>query len=102
MSDEPRRRFWEANLQGNLIAGMLTITPLVVVWFVFDFFLNALSAAARPLADSFAVAIGAYLPSATPWMMSGSVRWCLAVVVSLLVLYSIGAIASCVAGQKAL
>jgi uncharacterized membrane protein len=101
-SEDKPRHFLDANLQGNLIAGMLTITPLVVVWLVFDFFLNALSAAARPVADSFAVGIGAYLPWAMPWMMSGTVRWCLAVAVSLLVLYSIGAIASRVAGQKAL
>lgn len=101
MSGEPRR-FWDANLQGNLIAGLLTITPLVVVWFVFDFFLNALSAAGRPLADSLAASIEHDYPAATPFLMSGAVRWCISVLVALLVLYTIGSVASRVAGQRAL
>ena len=103
MSGEPKpRHFLDANLQGNLIAGLLTITPLIVVWLVFDFFLNALSAAGRPLADSLALSIERDVPAATPLLMSGAVRWCIAVVVALLVLYSIGSVASKVAGQKAL
>jgi uncharacterized membrane protein len=103
MSTEQRpRHFLDANLQGNLIAGLLTITPLIVVWLVFDFFLNALSAAGRPLADSLALSIERDFPAATPFLTSGAVRWCIAVAVALLALYSIGSIASRVAGQKAL
>lgn len=96
------RRFWDANLQGNLIAGMLTITPLVVVWFVFDFFLNALSSAGRPLAESLTNSIDRTFPSATPLLASGAVRWFIAVAVALLVLYTIGSVASRMAGQQAL
>lgn len=102
MDESKKRHFLHANLQGNLIAGMLTITPLVVVWLVFDFFLNALSAAGRPLADSFALSIERNYPATTPMLTSGAVRWCIAVVVALLALYAIGAIASRVAGQQAL
>jgi uncharacterized membrane protein len=101
-SKEKPRHFLDANLQGNLVAGFLTITPLIAVWFVFDFFLNALSAAGRPLADELAASIGRYIPAAIPFLTSGTIHWCIAVVVALLVLYSIGSIASRVAGQKAL
>ena len=101
-TDQKPRHFLDANLQGNLIAGLLTITPLIVVWLVFDFFLNALSAAGRPLADSLALSIERDIPAATPFLTSGAVRWCIAVVVALLALYSIGSVASRVAGQKAL
>ena len=96
------RRFWEANLQGNLIAGLLTITPLVAVWFVFDFFLNVLSAAGRPLAENLTDSIDRAFPSVTPLLASGAVRWVIAVIVALLVLYTIGSIASRMAGQRAL
>src|SRR5437899_4567482 len=93
MSEERKpRRFWDANLQGNLIAGLLTITPLVVVWFVFDFFLNALSAAGRPLAEKLTDSIDRTFPAATPLLASGAVRWVIAVIVALLVLYTIGSI----------
>lgn len=94
--------FWRMHLQGNLIAGLLTITPLIVVWFVFDFFLNALSAAGRPLAEYLTDLIDRDFPWLTPWLASGPVRWVIAVLVALLILYLIGAIASRVAGQRAL
>jgi len=99
--DKPRH-FLDANLQGNLIAGLLTITPLIVVWLVFDFFLNVLSAAGRPLADSLAFSIEQNFPAAIPLLTNGAVRWCIGVVVALLVLYTIGSIASRVAGQQLL
>ncbi len=41
----PKRRLFHANFQNNLLAGLLTIIPLVVVWVVFDFFLGLLSRA---------------------------------------------------------
>ncbi len=100
--EEKPQSAWDANLQGNLIAGMLTITPLVVVWLVFEFFLNALSMAGRPLADTLAASLARDFPAATPFLMSGTVHWCIALAVALLALYAIGSIASRVAGQKLL
>jgi len=96
------RGFWHANFQGNLIAGLLTVTPLVIVWFVFQFLLNALSMVGRPLAESLTDSIERSFPSVTPLLASGAVRWLIAVVVALLVIYSIGSIASRVAGQRVL
>jgi uncharacterized membrane protein len=101
MTDEPvRERFFHANFQKNLIAGFLTIIPLVIVWLVFDFFLEALSDASRPLADAFAGVIEQQFPSMTPVFNDGRVQWMIALLVTLLALYIIGAVTSRVIGQR--
>jgi uncharacterized membrane protein len=101
MTDEPvRERFFHANFQKNMIAGFLTIIPLVVVWLVFDFFLEALSGAGRPLADAFAIAIEQQFPSMTPIFNDGRVQWVIALFVTLLALYIIGVVTSRVVGQR--
>ena len=94
--------FWRMHIQGNLIAGLLTITPLVVVWFVFNFLLNLLSAAGAPLAVFLTDLVDRNFPYLAPWLANGTVRWIIAVVVALLILYAIGALVSRVAGQRAL
>jgi uncharacterized membrane protein len=96
----PRRRFYHANFQGYLIAGLLTITPLIAVWLVFNFFLNALSDFGHPLADALTDFADRALPGAAPSLANPGVRWIVAVVVALLALYTIGAIASRVIGQR--
>ena len=54
MSELPvRKRLFEANFQTNLIAGLLTVTPLIIVWLVFDFFLETLAQWGHPLAVQF-------------------------------------------------
>ena len=95
-----RERFFQANFQKNLIAGFLTIIPLVVVWLVFDFFLEALSNAGRPMADALADAIENTFPSMTPILADGRVQWFIALLVTLLALYIIGAVSSRVIGQR--
>lgn len=101
MTDEPaRERFFHANFQKNMIAGFLTIIPLVIVWLVFDFFLEALSDASRPMADAFAAAIEQQFPSMTPILADGRVQWVIALLVTLLALYIIGAVTSRVIGQR--
>jgi uncharacterized membrane protein len=94
------KRSHGAHIQSYLLAGLLTITPLIVVWFVFDFFLNVLSAAGRPLALALIPVLDENWPSLTPWLASNVVRTGIAVTVSLLVLYAIGAVASRVIGQR--
>jgi uncharacterized membrane protein len=94
--------FWRMHIQGNLITGLLTIIPLAVVWFVFNFLLNLLSAAGRPLAVYLTDLIDRNFPDLAPSLASASVRWIIGVVVALLILYLIGAVVSRVAGQRAL
>ena len=98
----PTLREWlfQANFQKNLIAGLLTIIPLVVVWLVFDFFLETLSDAGRPFAALLAQAIEDRYPSVTPIFEDGRVQWIIALLVTLLALYIIGAVTSRVIGQR--
>ncbi len=96
-SDRPK---FSLNIQGYLLAGILTITPLVVVWFVFNFLLGILSAAGRPIAYVLADAIEARWPRATPWLEDSWVQWVVAVLVALFVLYAIGAVTSRVIGAR--
>lgn len=98
--DEKRRRFYHANFQGNLLAGLLTITPLIAVWLVFDFFLNVLSSFGQPLAVALTDFIDRNAPGASATLASPGVRTAIAVLVALLVLYSIGAVATAVIGQR--
>ncbi len=101
MNELPERRSpFHANFQGNLLAGLLTVAPLIAVWLVFDFFLNVLWAAGQPLAVPLTDFLDTNVPGLAPLLASVSVRWMIAVLVALLALYSIGAIASRVIGQR--
>jgi uncharacterized membrane protein len=101
MTDTPERRsFYHANFRGNLLAGLLTIAPLIAVWLVFDFFLNVLSQAGHPLAVGLTDFLDDHVPALAPFLASEAVRWLIAVLVALLALYSIGSIASRVVGQR--
>jgi uncharacterized membrane protein len=101
MTDAPTRpRHFEANFRTNLIAGLLTVTPLIVVWLVFDFFLTTLSQWGHPLAVELTVFLDTHFPALKPWLDNDAVRYAIGVAVALLALYSIGAIASRVLGQQ--
>ena len=91
---------FQANFQANLIAGLLTVTPLIVVWLVFDFFLTTLSQWGHPLAVALSEFLEAHFPALKPWLDDEAVRWVIGVVVALLALYSIGAVASRMIGQR--
>ena len=95
-----RQRLFQANFQKNLIAGLLTIVPLVAVWLVFDFFLQTLSDWGRPFAAVLAQAIEQQHPAMTPVLEDGRVQWTIALIWTLLALYIIGAVTSRVIGQR--
>jgi len=96
----PKSRLFQANFQANLIAGLLTVTPLIVVWLVFDFFLTTLSQWGAPLAAGLSEFLIQHFPATKPWLDDANVRWVIGVLVALLALYSIGAVASRVVGQR--
>lgn len=93
---------FHANFQGNLVAGLLTIAPAIAVWLVFNFFLDALSEAGRPLAMALTQSLDQHIPALTPILTNVNVHWLIAVTVALLTIYSIGSIASRVVGQRAI
>lgn len=88
------------HFQGYLLAGLLTITPLVAVWLVFNFFLGVLSSAGHPIATALADFIETRAPQVTPILSNPNVQFLIAIVVALLMLYLIGAIASRVLGAR--
>jgi uncharacterized membrane protein len=101
MTDAPtRQHHFQANFQTNLIAGLLTVTPLIIVWLVFDFFLTTLSEWGHPLAVELTIFLDTHYPALQPWLDNDAVRYAVGVVVALLALYAIGALASRVVGQQ--
>jgi len=87
-------------IQPRLTGRLLTVTPLIIVWLVFDFFLETLSQWGHPLAVELTIFLDQQFPMLKPWLDNEGVRWVIGVVVALLALYSIGAIASRMLGQR--
>jgi uncharacterized membrane protein len=100
MTGTKRRQLIHLNFQGNLLAGLLTVTPVIAVWLVFDFVLNVLSSFGRPLADRLTPFLDRAIPGAAPLLASPVARWLVAVAVALFVLYLVGLVASRVIGQR--
>ena len=98
--EAPARRLFHANFKNNLLAGLLAITPLVVVWVVFDFFLGLLSRAGQPLALGVTGFLDTHYPALSPWLADERVRAAIAIAIAVLALYTIGAIASRVVGVR--
>ncbi|HEX3675410.1 MAG TPA: DUF502 domain-containing protein [Rhizomicrobium sp.] len=98
--DAPEKKGLHLNIQAYLLAGLLAITPLVVVWLVFSFFLGVLSDWGHPLAVELADFIEDRAPGVTPILSDPAVQFLIAIAVALLMLYLIGAIASRVLGAQ--
>ncbi len=94
------RKALAKTIQSNLIAGVLTIIPLIVVWFVLDFIFDFLSSVGSPVASGLAMFIADRMPQAQPLLDLHAFRWLFAVVMSLLLIYAVGNIASRMAGKK--
>jgi uncharacterized membrane protein len=88
------------SIRANLIAGVLTVIPLLVVWVVLDFIFSILFALGAPLEAALSRVIAERMPGATPWLENDALKWLVAVAVALLILYTIGAIASRVVGMR--
>ncbi len=84
------------SLQRNILAGVITVGPLLVTYLIFSFLLGELARAGLPLVQLLAEAFpGARLNE--PWL-----QWLLAVVLTLVVLYVVGRVTSLVVGRQAL
>jgi len=101
MAEKPfERNPFAFNIRGNLIAGLLALAPLIAVWLVFDFLLDLLFQAGKPLAKALADFIESWMPQLTPVLADSTVQWLIAVFAALLVLYAIGAVTSRVLGKR--
>ncbi len=97
---ETRKRTVAANLQKNLIAGVLTLIPVIVVWMALNFVFNALSAFGAPLAEALTMFLTDRFPALAPYVHNEAIQWLVAVVVALLLIYTIGGAASRMIGIK--
>ena len=98
--DRPERKFLSLHLRGTLIAGLLTIAPLIAVWLVFDFLLNVLFEAGQPMAAALADFLDTRAPSLRPWLADMRMQYVIAILAALFVLYAIGWAASRVIGIR--
>jgi uncharacterized membrane protein len=82
-------------LQHNILAGIITIGPLVVTWLVFSFVLDNLVKAGLPVIKLFA----AIFPES--WLRQPLLQSVLAIVLTLVMLYVVGRVTSLVIGRQA-
>jgi uncharacterized membrane protein len=87
-------------IRTKLIAGVLTVIPLLVVWIVLDFVFAILFAVGSPVATGFTMFITDRFPTADPILTNPVFQWVVAIICALLLLYTIGSIASRVVGKK--
>ena len=88
------------SIETNLIAGVLTIIPIVVVWVVVDFVLSFLSSVGAPIERALMEFVMDRAPNAARYLSDPTLEWCVAIVVALLLIYTIGAAASRVIGRQ--
>lgn len=91
------------NIQQNLIAGVLTILPLAAVWFVLKLIFDALSYFGSPWAEWTALNVGPLLPGFLARALASPLfLYVIGTAFALLLLYTIGALATRVVGQQLL
>lgn len=84
------------SLQRNILAGLITVGPLIVTYMIFSFLLGVLAKAGLPVVQLLA----AILPGdalSQPWL-----QFVLAVILALALLYLLGRVTSQVVGRQAL
>jgi uncharacterized membrane protein len=84
------------SLQHNVLAGIITIGPLVITYLVFKFLLDELAQAGLPVIQLFA----SIFPE--NWLRQPMVQPLLAIVLTLLMLYVVGRVTHLVIGRQAL
>ncbi|MBI1238401.1 MAG: DUF502 domain-containing protein [Alphaproteobacteria bacterium] len=99
MQMEPKRRF-TFGIRGNLVAGVLTIFPLIAVWFIFDLLFSLLSSTGKPLIVGMAAWIRPESPEIADFLLTPYVFSAIAALVVLILLYLIGLLATFVVGQQ--
>jgi uncharacterized membrane protein len=87
-------------IRSNLIAGILTLIPLLVVWVILNFFFALLFAVGSPIEDGLNRFIMDRMPEAAPVLDNALLRWLVAIVMALLLLHTIGAVASRMLGKR--
>jgi uncharacterized membrane protein len=82
------------------IIGLITVAPLWVTWLVFDFILNVLYRAGDPGVPALARLVRPLSEPLADWLLQPSFRFVLAVLITMVTLYTVGRIASHVVGRQ--
>jgi uncharacterized membrane protein len=93
-------RLTTRTIRAKLIAGVLTVIPLLVVWIVLDFVFAILFAVGSPVATGFTMFITDRFPNADPILTNSVFQWVVAIICALFLFYVIGSVASRVIGKK--
>lgn len=98
-NDTPHRG---AHIGRTILIGFFTVAPLWVTWLVFDFLLGLLAAMGTPFLHGVARVVMPLSPMLADWLRDSGFQRFIAVLLTLAVLYGIGAFASLVLGKKLL
>ncbi len=93
-------RAFAAHLRRYLLAGVLTVIPLWVTWLILAFVFRQLSALSLPWLLLFSTRIQQEVPVLSLFLRDSRFQSALAVLLSLLALYLLGAFATRVVGQR--
>jgi uncharacterized membrane protein len=87
-------------LQKHFITGLLTLTPIWLVWIVFKFIFGLLSDMSKPLIEPITAKLAMTAPELLGWMSSPWVQTAIALVFTLTFILGIGWFARRVIGQR--
>lgn len=90
------------HFQRNLVAGVLTLIPIVVTYVVFNFLVRLLSGIGEPFVAALAGLVKEYAPPLASWVDRPFFTQILAIVIVILVVYLIGWAAAQVVGRRLL
>lgn len=80
--------------------GFITVAPLWVTWLVFDFLFSMLAQTGAPFLRGAARGLRPFPGVIADWLINPDVQYVLAALVTLVVLYGVGVLASMVLGQR--
>ena len=90
------------SLRSLFVTGLLTLTPIWLVWIVFKFVFTLLSDLSRPLVGPPLAALAAAQPGMLGWLAEAWVQFAIALVATLGFVLLVGAMARWVIGQRLL
>lgn len=89
-----------ARPQRYLLAGILTVIPIWITWWVFQFFLAQLSDVGRPWVRAVATLVRPYAPGLAERLLAPWFQFALAVLLTLAALYALGWLTTRVVGSR--
>lgn len=85
-----------------LFAGILTVIPIWITWWVFEFFFTQLSALGAPWVRMIYSVVRPYSPRLGDWLLEPAFQFSLAVLLTLTVLYLLGWLTTRMLGRRAI